>query len=249
MGEQLIEKDLRGLLCSLHEGPRLDSFSQALLVGPIRDIRPVAIWIVSVNQGLSLRVLGSADLRGKDVQLSMDATALQEFFIATVLGLSSSERFNRGSIDLPLGLNCGASLYSVLPVQDRTLPRGFLFVSHQERWSWQLFGDGFFEAIEAITLHAIETVERARWKSHAGASVVSRLSERQLSILQRMSAGLTNYQIGHLINVSESTVKQECIRIFRFLNVRTRKEAVDQALRLGILRTSPGLETDTKNHD
>lgn len=245
MGE-LLMKYLSGLLRSIFDGSGLDSLAQALLVGPMLAIRPVAIWIVSVNNGLPLTVLGRAALRGPEVQLSLDSAALEKLFVGTLLGMSSSDSFNRGSNDLPEGLNCGASKYSVLPVLELNLPKGFLFVSHQEHWSWEFFGDEYFEAITAVVLHAIEATERTRWKNQTGASVSSSLSERQITILQKMSTGLTNYQIGHFLNVSESTVKQECIRIFRFLNVPTRKKAVDKALQLGIIRPVEELVADSK---
>jgi DNA-binding CsgD family transcriptional regulator len=56
------------------------------------------------------------------------------------------------------------------------------------------------------------------------------LSDRHHSILKLMSEGLSNRQIGQVLLLSESTVRQENIKIFKHLGVRSRNEAVKQAL-------------------
>lgn len=61
------------------------------------------------------------------------------------------------------------------------------------------------------------------------------LSDRQLTILQHMSDGKTNYQIARLLNLSESTIKQESVRIFRELEVSGRLEASDVAKHVGLI--------------
>jgi DNA-binding NarL/FixJ family response regulator len=61
------------------------------------------------------------------------------------------------------------------------------------------------------------------------------LSSRQLEILQQMSAGKTNIEIGRILNLSESTIKQESVKIFRVLAVSNRSEASDLAKRNGLI--------------
>jgi DNA-binding CsgD family transcriptional regulator len=53
-----------------------------------------------------------------------------------------------------------------------------------------------------------------------------RLTERQLVVLDLMREQLTNRQIALRMNLSESSVKQETIRIYRFLNVNSRHDAL-----------------------
>ena len=55
------------------------------------------------------------------------------------------------------------------------------------------------------------------------------LTERQLSILGSMTEGMTYYQIARKLLLSESTIKQEVGKIFRFLGVNTRDAALDVA--------------------
>ena len=55
--------------------------------------------------------------------------------------------------------------------------------------------------------------------------VNTRLTERQRLILKMMSEGRTNTGIGELLDYSESTIRQETIKIFAILNCRGREEA------------------------
>lgn len=61
------------------------------------------------------------------------------------------------------------------------------------------------------------------------------LSNRQLTILRLMADGKTNQQIGRNLNLSESTIKQESVKIFRKLGVPNRLEAADTAHRIGLI--------------
>jgi DNA-binding NarL/FixJ family response regulator len=56
------------------------------------------------------------------------------------------------------------------------------------------------------------------------------LSQRQLSILHLMSLKFTNQSIAMRLGFSESTIRQEAMKIFTYLNVQTRKQAVEQAI-------------------
>jgi DNA-binding CsgD family transcriptional regulator len=69
--------------------------------------------------------------------------------------------------------------------------------------------------------------------------VARALSERQMQILALMAKGLTNGQIAARVGFSESTVRQETMAIYRFLNVGGRHEAVRIAGLRGMLEQSP----------
>lgn len=61
------------------------------------------------------------------------------------------------------------------------------------------------------------------------------LTDRQLTILKLMSGGLTNARIAGELILSESTIRQETVRIFRKLGVPGRSEAKKIAEQLGLL--------------
>jgi DNA-binding CsgD family transcriptional regulator len=61
------------------------------------------------------------------------------------------------------------------------------------------------------------------------------LTSRQLTILGHIETGLVNIEIAKLLMLSESTIRQETVRIYRSLGVGNRQEAVKKARALGIL--------------
>jgi DNA-binding CsgD family transcriptional regulator len=61
------------------------------------------------------------------------------------------------------------------------------------------------------------------------------ISSRQLRILDEMALGRTNAQIAADLNLSESTIKQEAVRIFRLLGVNSRQRAVSVGKEMGII--------------
>lgn len=66
-------------------------------------------------------------------------------------------------------------------------------------------------------------------------SSVEDLTTRQLEILRQMAAGKTNAQIAAELILSESSIRQETVRIYRALGVGTRSEASRKALNLGLI--------------
>jgi DNA-binding CsgD family transcriptional regulator len=60
------------------------------------------------------------------------------------------------------------------------------------------------------------------------------LSKRQLQILRHLDMDLTYAQIGRALHVSESLVKQEAGRVFRYLGINSRRDAVVVAQQRGI---------------
>tara|TARA_B110000503_G_C7077244_1_gene383493 strand:- start:208 stop:909 length:702 start_codon:yes stop_codon:yes gene_type:complete len=61
------------------------------------------------------------------------------------------------------------------------------------------------------------------------------MTERQLEILMEMSHGKTNLVISGEMILSESTIKQESVKIFRALGVSNRQQAVLKSRTLGLL--------------
>lgn len=60
------------------------------------------------------------------------------------------------------------------------------------------------------------------------------LSEREVEVLQWLTSGASNREIGRRLYIAESTVKRHVYNIFAKLNVRNRTQAALQAQRLGI---------------
>ena len=61
------------------------------------------------------------------------------------------------------------------------------------------------------------------------------LTDRQLSILQQISEGKTNAEIAVNLFLSQSTIRQETIKIYTSLSVSGRSEATKRAFHLGLV--------------
>lgn len=73
-----------------------------------------------------------------------------------------------------------------------------------------------------------------------GAKLVQRmsnpeLSERELEVLRSMAQGMSNQEIGTVLNISESTVKSHVNRILNKLGVNDRTQAVIISVKRGIV--------------
>ena len=66
-------------------------------------------------------------------------------------------------------------------------------------------------------------------------SSVQELTTRQVTIIELMADGLTNAAIAKQVLLSESTVRQETIRIYRVLSCHTRTEAIVKARAAGLI--------------
>jgi DNA-binding CsgD family transcriptional regulator len=61
------------------------------------------------------------------------------------------------------------------------------------------------------------------------------LTERQVTVLRLMTEGKTNAQIAQELILSESTIRQETVKVYRALGVHSRVEAGKRARHLGII--------------
>jgi DNA-binding CsgD family transcriptional regulator len=87
-------------------------------------------------------------------------------------------------------------------------------------------GGLFLDSIGVKTVVASESAEDASPEE---------MTERQLQTLIDMAHGKTNLVIAQEVILSESTIKQESVKIFRALGVSTRQQAVLKAKTLGLL--------------
>jgi DNA-binding CsgD family transcriptional regulator len=71
--------------------------------------------------------------------------------------------------------------------------------------------------------------------SPSAREAIEELTTRQVMILSLMGDGLTNADISHRVLLSESTVRQETIKIYRAMGVIGRLEAVAKARALGLV--------------
>jgi DNA-binding NarL/FixJ family response regulator len=64
------------------------------------------------------------------------------------------------------------------------------------------------------------------------------LTSRQIKILELMAEGMVNVEIARELMLSESTIRQETVRIYRALGVPNRGEAAKKGKVLGLIKRS-----------
>jgi DNA-binding CsgD family transcriptional regulator len=69
------------------------------------------------------------------------------------------------------------------------------------------------------------------------------LTTRQIQIIELMAEGLVNVEIAGQLLLSESTIRQETVRIYRALGVPNRAEAAKKARALGIIGRRPHIQS------
>ncbi len=128
------------------------------------------------------------------------------------------------------GVVAGAMLFSYSPDYKP---------SHPDREGSALLSNlaGLFMDTKGITFTPRLATPAATTSSDEVAA--QELTTRQVSILHYVADGLTNAEISKHVLLSESTVRQETIRIFRILKCHTRSEAIVKARAMGIIARVP----------
>lgn len=75
-------------------------------------------------------------------------------------------------------------------------------------------------------------------RCHAPPDSVPRLSRREVECLRWHAAGKTSWEIGHILNVTESCINFHFMNIRRKFNVSRRHEAVLRAVEWGLISIS-----------
>lgn len=84
-----------------------------------------------------------------------------------------------------------------------------------------------------------KTAKNKQIQTFSGTSNIAEMSTRQVKILEFMAEGLTNAEIARKLLLSESTVRQESVRIYRTFNTDNRQEAVAMGREAGLVAKLP----------
>jgi DNA-binding NarL/FixJ family response regulator len=76
-------------------------------------------------------------------------------------------------------------------------------------------------------------------QTFSGKPTIDELTGRQLQILDFMAEGLTNVEISRKLLLSESTIRQESVRIYRTLETDNRQDAVAKGRAAGLIAKLP----------
>lgn len=127
-----------------------------------------------------------------------------------------------------------------LPLTKGGQPVGMLCLTLKAGEKWDLVSSGAISVISKITgiwldSFSPSTRSTSPLATYAAVSNPESLTERQLTVLRLMAEGKTNAQIAQELILSESTIRQETVKIYRALGVHARSEAGRRAKHLGII--------------
>ena len=221
------------------------------VVGPY-GARGVALW--RSNEQASLKVIGRAGYNDhldcdQGVPLWADVplcNAVRNNLILVRPTLSSEFAKNDARPD-------ESDLWTInAPVKQSNMVIGGLQIYFDCEPDHELVGSGIAELLAVASECYFTETAHLRWNEQqlrsnrseglASASLGRELTLRQRQILQRLADGLTYFQIGQSLIISESTAKQEATRIFRKLEVANRFEAVSVARSRGIISREDAAE-------
>ena len=129
-----------------------------------------------------------------------------------------------------------------IPFITHGVPVGLMAIVIEEEFfelrELQVASELFFK-LGAFYLESLDLGNTRNNESGPSPASSEHLSSRQITILSHIQDGLVNMEIAKELMLSESTIRQETVRIYRALNVGNRQDAVKRAVVLGILGNSP----------
>jgi ATP/maltotriose-dependent transcriptional regulator MalT len=131
------------------------------------------------------------------------------------------------------------SAHLALPLAKSSVPVGALLLVMDANEKSAPLSEAVAHLLSQVGAFFVEVRPRhspvARANGNGSAHSHEQLSTRHIQIVQLIGAGKTNGQIGRELALSESTIRQETIKIYKILGVSGRSEAVLAAKKMGLV--------------
>ena len=195
----------------------MDGFCHGVAVF-LLDQRSMLVQVASYGQNFDL---------GQDEISTRDANVLSKAVRSRNIAVESLDTATLFALPIELsGVTAGAFLFTL--AENAPSPA----FSKQVTSMLSRLG-GLFMGTKGLSLK--EPALNQKFEGSLTTSSAQEMTTRQLKILQLMADGLTNAAIAKIVLLSESTVRQETIRIFRIMQCHSRTEAIVKARAIGIL--------------
>jgi DNA-binding CsgD family transcriptional regulator len=125
-----------------------------------------------------------------------------------------------------------------LPLAKSSVPVGAMLLVMGPQMGTPPISEPVAHLLSKLGAFFVEVRPRLSLQSRAngnGHHTPQQLSTRQIQIVQLIGAALTNGQIGKELSLSESTIRQETIKIYKSMGVSGRSEVVAAAKKLGLV--------------
>ncbi len=219
---------LEELILALNAATNPNAFCKNLVHGLLIQEQAFAAHLLFLGDNSRIQVLGAygyGDRETTELESSVwsDSPAAQAIRNKKSLGFEGENSDGSGS----------PSYHVVIPFLDSNVPVGCLGLEFAKPYSDDIIGEvfqGLFNLTGIAALNRFANREKpaveefaARAQQVPAPELV--LSKRQLVVLSGMREELSNAQIAEQLHLSESSIKQETVRLFRALGVKNRAEA------------------------
>jgi DNA-binding CsgD family transcriptional regulator len=193
----------------------------------ISELKPGGLIIPSYQFGFSHEEMESWNISSVDEHIpAADALKNNSF-----VWLSDNEDWDRDYPDLANYKIPAAQTFICWPIHIRGAYMTVLGVTFKNVVLQNDETRNFLETISGLIGLQISSLRRTRLSVEQDSSVWKLLNNRQHKIVSMMSEGMTNSQIAAELGYSESTIRQDTIKIYEILGVPGRKGAT-QAFRV-----------------
>lgn len=219
---------LEELLRALNTSSTPSAFCKNLVHGLLIQEQAFAAHILYLGDSSRIQVLGAygyTEQQAADLASSVwsDSPAAEAIRTKQSLGFEAEHPDNSGA----------RSHHVVIPFIDSSSPVGCLGVEFAKPFSPEIMGEVFQGVFNLCGVAALNRFAGQVGSSNSDfESPVSQdakaelaLTKRQLVVLSGMRDELSNAQIAEALHLSESSIKQETVRLFRALGVKNRYEA------------------------
>lgn len=236
--KQLTER-ARSLLLSFAISHNASDFCRFLTVVAFRDLGATAALMARVDPDGILRVTGNYGQVEPIVESAFDS----ENQVALLKQSITMGRVQQASLEQNLDPEDGEEFLAI-PFTPASEVQGAFGISFRNRARVDEVSATDLQLLSLLSeLMAINSMPRIRtsgilsklYFDSLELDDISALTARQLRVLDEMAIGKTNSQIARSLNVSESTIKQESVRLFKVLGVSTRQRAVAIGKEMGII--------------
>lgn len=243
-----IQQDFGTKLLTAFAGAQsADEFCKQVVHKVLRGYEAVGALIALVDNESKCRLIGKFGSwnvnSGQDLNIWTSTPEATSIRSGSPVHINTLDDLRKRFPDATLLLNT-ASSYSYAPFESTSRAVGFFAVGFANPNTPMQVAMKELQmttlAAEYISLSVRRVLSEANSSNTRATSIASmpesrELTDRQIKILQLIADGKTNIQIGRALNLSESSIKQEAVRIFRMLGVANRFEAMDIGKRLGLV--------------
>lgn len=221
---------LEDLLDSLLKSATPSEFCRALVHSDYMGQETQGAHLFTLDQQSQLANAASYGLPcGNGEAISIwDNNPLGEAIRSKSMTFDSSHEFAFGK-----GLAC-------IPLLRESMPLGCLALVIDNSAKHVPFEEELVPLVGKIAAYLVNQNSGFRHQSRRdSAGSPDDLTQRQIRIIEFMAEGYVNAEIARELLVSESTVRQETVRIYRALDVPNRTEAAKKARALGLIKRPP----------